>query len=590
MPKQSQRGKATFGGFDFDQFFLTAISEICEHVSPETASFILGGPFSEMHDRVSERLLLAESCLAQGGGPEYIALRQAEALFKKNPDWRAASAEARREKAFEKFFLSEEKCKRTNKRLIHHRLHWSRQEIACEALNRASLIVQSILGTIGPAESEYIFGQCKFGSGATFEHRGDSVNLFSKLTSHHTITEHAKTQLSLYLLHSPSLYRYVRDMEIKTVAGNRLTTVPKDRSVDRMIAIEPAWNVFLQLGCDALMKKKLRKSGVYLRDQGRNYPLAREGSISGDYATIDLSSASDTVSVELVRWLFPNQWFELLDCLRSKAYVTDDGDVVTYEKFSSMGNATTFPIESTIFYAISKACHEICGLGSDDIRVYGDDIIVRREAALLVMEVLRFAGFEPNSSKSFALGPFRETCGRDYLSGLNVRPVYVRGTPTTVEETYSLYNRLLVGSMVPLPRTLRYIRSCVQRPHLGPLFVNSSKDLDIDRILSKESVWDIAKGFRTQNYFVVFDPTVPPFLSKDYQRLSYRIKILDRRFKKLNEDAFTMDTLYRAFLYRLTSESPVNPKRFRYFERFIELEYWPPFRDLVGWQCDSRGR
>lgn len=587
MSKQSQRGRARFVGFSFDTFVLTAVSEMAAHIICDaTRNSITSAPFEDVHTVVSDCLSKAESQLAWGRGPDYIILRQLEALFKKNPDWRAHSEVARRELAIEKFKLSELKCKIVNKRLAFYREHWSRQNLACEVLNRASLICQEILGTLTPGDMDKIHDECKMGSGATFFHKGDDVNLFSKLSSHHSVTKAAKIPLTLFLLKSPELYRFLETQVVTEVRGNRLTTVPKDRSVDRVIAIEPSWNVFLQLGVDALMKKKLRKTGVYLRDQRRNHPPAREGSIDGSFATIDLSSASDSVSLEIVKWLFPPDWFTLLESLRSPEYTIDGNEFHSYNKFSSMGNATTFPIESTIFYAIARACYEVVGLDHCSIRVYGDDIIVDRRAALLLMEVLRFAGFVPNAQKSFVTGHFRETCGHDYLNGVNVRPVYVRRTPRVVEDIYSIYNRLLIGSMVPLPRTLSYLHSCIDRPHKGPLYMDPG-ELSIDSVLGKRQVWDPSKGFRTQNYFIVFDPPRRSY-NREYQRFEYQFEMLDRRFKKIDLKRFTLDTLYRAFLYNLKNDTPVNPSRFRWFQRNASCEGWPGYDELVGWQCVSR--
>lgn len=586
MPKHKQRGKASFAGFDYDLFIQTAMSEICPFLDEDLRATILMAPWESVHTAISDCLPIAESRIARGGGPSYIALRQLEALFKKNPDWRALSEDDRRVRALDKFAQAEQACRRTNKRLSFYRKHWSRQNLACEVLNRASLMCQEILGPLTPAMVEQMFDECKFGSGATFEHKGELVNLNSKLSSHHTVTQGAKVLLCGYLLRSPELYEFLSAQQVTTVRGNRLTTVPKDRSIDRVIAIEPAWNVFMQLGVDAIMKKKLRKTGVFLRDQTRNFAPAREGSISGEFSTIDLSSASDSVSTQIVSWLIPPDWVALLNRLRSPEYTIDGKSWHKYEKFSSMGNATTFPVESLLFYCVAKACYEIVGLDPSTIRVYGDDLIVHRRVSLLLMEVLAFAGFTPNAQKSFVVGPFRESCGRDYLNGLNVRPVYIRKVPTTVEDVYSTYNRLLIGSMIPLPRTLNYVESCIVKPHRGPLYMAGGMP-SIDGILSDKHEWDMSKGFRTQNYFVSFEAPKAVF-HLGYQRLSYRFKLLDRKFREVPTDGFSLDTLYRSFLYTLRSDAAVNPKRFKWFQRESETDYWPAYRDLVGWHVRSR--
>jgi len=97
-----------------------------------------------------------------------------------------------------------------------------------------------------------------------------------------------------------------------------------------------------------------------------------------------------------------------------------DGSRERLEKFSSMGNGFTFPLESLIFWALASAA-------SDDIvTVYGDDIICAVKDVELIIKVLEACGFAINKGKSFWSGPFRESCGSDYYRGIDVRPVYVK--------------------------------------------------------------------------------------------------------------------------------------------------------------------
>jgi hypothetical protein len=62
------------------------------------------------------------------------------------------------------------------------------------------------------------------------------------------------------------------------------------------------------------------------------------------------------------------------------------------------------------------------------VYVYGDDIIVPSEWYHLAVEGLTLSGFAVNDAKSFYRGPFRESCGGDYLNGKDVVPVRLRLT------------------------------------------------------------------------------------------------------------------------------------------------------------------
>jgi hypothetical protein len=132
--------------------------------------------------------------------------------------------------------------------------------------------------------------------------------------------------------------------------------------------------------------------------------------------------ASDLISTEVVYHLLPIDWAAALAYGRS-SHCEVEGEVVKLQKFSSMGNGFTFPLESLIFYALAKAA---CDDENDAVSIYGDDIIVPTEKYQRVVSALHAAGFEVNLSKSYHSGPFRESCGKDYYLGVDIRPFYLK--------------------------------------------------------------------------------------------------------------------------------------------------------------------
>lgn len=229
---------------------------------------------------------------------------------------------------------------------------------------------------------------------------------------------------------------------------NRITFVPKNRSTHRTIAIEPMLGSYLQLGYDTYLRQCLLSRGVNLYDQTINQRFACEGSISGKFSTVDLSAASDTVSLGICRMLLPEAWFSLALRLRSRfgaLSVEGSPRTIQYEKISSMGNALTFSIESLIFAAATAAVMKAKGIrprASINFHVYGDDIvcpsIVTKDLLLLLGEL----GFSSNEDKTFSSGPIRESCGKEYHNGTEIQPVYLRKYPTYAFELFSDYNRL----------------------------------------------------------------------------------------------------------------------------------------------------
>lgn len=263
---------------------------------------------------------------------------------------------------------------------------------------------------------------------------------------------------------------------IRFVSYNKISMARKDCDQDRPIASEPLCNQFLQLGVCGDMALRLRRSSIDLRYQEPNQEMARQGSLldgGNRYCTIDLKNASGSIYTELVRELLPPAWFLYLNSIRSPSWLYK-GQEAKYHGFVSMGNGFCFPLETIIFASICSAAHVYCGT-PPDFRVYGDDIIIRQNEALVVLEILRSLGFEENADKTHIIGPFRESCGADWHSGQPVRPVYIDDDLNSFEVIVRAHNAFARLDSVHGPslasvmaRRFPSFSSHFVRPVLGP--------------------------------------------------------------------------------------------------------------------------
>lgn len=256
--------------------------------------------------------------------------------------------------------------------------------------------------------------------------------------------------------------------------GNRLDFVPKNDETSRTICIEPTLNMFYQLGLSWYLERRLLgRFGINLADQQfKNRELARRGSVDGSLATIDLESASDSISRRMLESVLPKDLFRWLERLRSpKTEVPGLGYIET-GMVSTMGNGFTFSLQTMLFSCVVVACFRARGLtprfprGSDwgSFGVNGDDIVVPIGIYRDVVRLLSLLGFSVNKDKTFYEGPFRESCGGDYFNGRYVRGVYVKSLDTP-QARYSVINQLNLFSFrtgVQLPHTVRHLLSTVK--------------------------------------------------------------------------------------------------------------------------------
>ncbi|DAD52332.1 RNA-directed RNA polymerase [ssRNA phage SRR6960803_13] len=376
--------------------------------------------------------------------------------------------------ALSSFRKSEEQCCETNYRLqLLQHLPRGESPVGDRLLGILQGARKTAARILGPVPDSVEFG---FGPGTCFELKGST---FTTLGDKIVVTPHVtRSALSIFehVYNGTIMDRCRAELGLPHFAlceGNRFTTVPKDGKTDRGICVEPLGNLAVQLGIGRYLKRRLGRVGLHVDRSGvSSNPLdfsvanpdgqtvhrhkAFIGSLDGSLATIDLSSASDTISREIVRLVLPDEWFSLLDATRSPKTLVDK-TWVRLEKFSSMGNGFTFELETLLFACIIANC---CNLKvGDGLLVYGDDIIIPAHAYRDASAVLEACGFSVNRSKSFHTGLFRESCGGDYYAGFDVRPYFSKGDMSSPLEWIALHNRL--RALIPF-RNEHILRHCVR--------------------------------------------------------------------------------------------------------------------------------
>lgn len=280
----------------------------------------------------------------------------------------------------------------------------------------------------------------RFSGGATVGDVGKLTTIPDKMSGSAQIYP-SSTGLLLHWWET-SWGRCSREHAPQVVRANTFFSVPKDSVKNRGCAKESSINVSYQLAVGKVLRSRLKSWGIDL-DEGQELhrSLAREGSMTGKLATLDLSNASDTLAKNVVRLLLPKEWYDLLNTLRA-THSNVEGRLHRLEKFSSMGNGFTFELETLIFAAVARRILRDSWIPDPLVKVYGDDIIVNTRASGPLQAALRFFGFEPNARKTHRSGVFRESCGGDFFGGVDVRPHYQKRIPSQPHEWIALANGL----------------------------------------------------------------------------------------------------------------------------------------------------
>jgi len=321
----------------------------------------------------------------------------------------------------------------------------------------------------------------------------NSENFYTKLfessltaTSEHLLTLYRAAVIECPYWAEAEKYRYqnfgllaaangYQRKPLEIVTGSAWFSVPKSLEIRRACATEPNLNMLFQKALGAWIERRISEvCHIDLSDQQYlNQSLARMGSISGLYGTIDLKSASDRNSMAMIEEFCPPSFVRWIKLFRSPSCLLPSGIEVKMEMCSSMGNGFTFPLQTALFLGVVSCCYKLMGIplirNSSAMRqpidagnflalltldgrktpgnfgVFGDDIIVTHNAYQLCCHYLRLLGHVVNDQKSFNTGYFRESCGADFFAGYNVRGIYIKSLETPLD-VYSAINRLTVWS------------------------------------------------------------------------------------------------------------------------------------------------
>jgi len=306
-----------------------------------------------------------------------------------------------------------------------------------DALDKVSRVLVSTLGLFDASHWRF-----KHGPGAVSDVKGPTnkycwTNWSPRLERAFPIADYG---FHSYLSWSRNIDTIVGEDE----PASRLIAVKKTYTKPRLIAAEPRENQWCQQCCWSYFGSRVAGSWIggliSFRDQTLNQNLCLRGSLTGSLATVDLSAASDRLTPGVVGSFFRDN-LSLLDALQSSRTRFVQQDLIKsvparieLRKFSTMGSACTFPLQSIVFLGVALACtlvkrglrvteENIKGLRGE-VAVFGDDIVIPSDCRADLEMLLEVLHFKVNVAKTYSEGNFRESCGVDAFRGGDVTPAY----------------------------------------------------------------------------------------------------------------------------------------------------------------------
>jgi hypothetical protein len=262
------------------------------------------------------------------------AIRQIQAFFSKRADLVYGRSDLRTRAALGTFIASEVLCRETN--VIFEKISKGEFQFPPRVEQKlffAKRKISSILGDVPSLEALHL----RFGPGATTSIPKRIASARRKLGTSFACSEELLPVVKDVLEQMQGWIPFKEESDTcrlpVEVHTGKLRLVPKSLKTHRSVVVEPVLNSMVQCGIGDYMAGLLRRNGLDIRRQEPNQFFAMRGSESGDLATLDLSSASDTVAIELIYALLPVDWALFLSQFRTGT-VEYEGYPIRLEKFS----------------------------------------------------------------------------------------------------------------------------------------------------------------------------------------------------------------------------------------------------------------
>lgn len=339
--------------------------------------------------------------------------------------------------------------------------------VVYKVLQRARGIIKDILGKYD--EEEHL-SQCRFGKRSSVGSPYRKSYLDLKLKAPFEASSGQIRWFKNYLKSDILLADVIRQASPKGITSYKVcthltsTNVPKSYKSFRGITPNTTIGTFYTYGIGKVITSRLQMVGLNINTlQEKHGRYAKEFSRTRSHATADLSSASDSITLQLLMFLIPRKWLNILKMGQIRNVKLGDGLIYSTPTFCGMGIGFTFPLETLVFYGLLQSIKELAS-SKGFVSVYGDDLIYPSIMHKYVRDIFPKIGLCLNEDKTYVKQNFRESCGSDFYRGVDVRPVSPNGHSSNHKLPYTAFIYQIMNSLLrkwdpaEIPITLHYLR------------------------------------------------------------------------------------------------------------------------------------
>ena len=320
-----------------------------------------------------------------------------------------------------------------------------------------------------------------------------------------------------------------------------ITTVWKTALGARIIGLHDTGLMPIQNGFGDYLTNQILPKNTNItisKAQDLHRELAMENSLTREFSTSDQRNASNNILYALCRYLFPHNVFSFMELITPrKFYIKGSDTQYNTAMMCPQGNGFIFPLQTLLFYSLIWGLQRAMGV-KYPIYVYGDDVILHTSIFSAFNKLLVALKLQPNLDKSFSDENIRESCGADYVYGLNVRALYVNNIPESTQDWIVLANgirRIGYYNNGGTWRSMRYLRLWVRCIH----HIEPHKRLYAPRIYGDAAI----NTESSKRYTISYDdksPNVPCISGHRWER--YPNKGIDHQGRPYSAEAIRVYT------------------------------------------------